>query len=361
MNPMHDLRMLNLVRLWHASAWAVLLVLGSGLRPAVADPPRVSAEIASRRNCVVVTPGGPRDGGDFGPLTPGTKTSGIQEALDQAKAMAKDVYLCGGSWTAEKTTPVVYHLQETLHVPWMQNFRLDSGHCVINYDRKTGDAVVFDSQMSCYYRFGLIVSAADGAVVRLRPTSKGPDRFKVITTSEFHFNALVGGGGAWPGGEPYNSKIDQAHTWHGIGLALDGKQASINGNDIQVIEIVGCNRGIELTGNCTNNWIRAPLVHLCQNHLVVGSPTGRGVRANRIEAFMNSEGIANSLGALVYGEANFLTLSVGTIAPKKGLILKKPAKGNLIMAANLAGNITNETSPRDNLLLGAGMLPPSRK
>ena len=72
-------------------------------------------------NQIVVSPQGPRDGGDFGPHTPGTKTSGLQEALDAAKRQAKDVYLAGGSWTADKTEPVVYHLHETLRVPWMQN------------------------------------------------------------------------------------------------------------------------------------------------------------------------------------------------------------------------------------------------
>ncbi len=105
------------------------------------------------RNQIVVSPNGPADGGDFGPQTPNTKTAGLQEALDAAKARAKDVYLAGGSWTADKTTPVVYHLHDTLRVPWMQNFRLDSGHCVLNYTPRTGDAVVFDSQMSCFYRY----------------------------------------------------------------------------------------------------------------------------------------------------------------------------------------------------------------
>ena len=146
-------------------------------------------------NQIIVSPDGPADGGDFGPKTPGTKTSGLQEAFDAAKLYGKDVYVAGGSWTADKTTPVVYHLHATLKVPWMQNFRFDSGHAVLNYTQKTGDAVVIDSQMSCHYRFGLIVCISDGAVVRLRPTSEGPDRFRVITSTEFVFNALVGGGG----------------------------------------------------------------------------------------------------------------------------------------------------------------------
>ncbi len=39
-------------------------------------------------NCVVVSPEGPRDGGDFGPFTPDTKTSGLQEAFDRVDGLS---------------------------------------------------------------------------------------------------------------------------------------------------------------------------------------------------------------------------------------------------------------------------------
>jgi hypothetical protein len=138
---------------------------------------------SSRRPYLVVSPAGPEDGGDFGPKTPGTKTSGLQEAFNAAKAQRRDLYIEGGSWTEGKNIPVVYGLDETLHIPWMQDFRLDGGHYVINYNPKKGDAVVIDSQMSCAYRFGLIVSQSEGTVVRIKPTSPGPDRFKVVTST----------------------------------------------------------------------------------------------------------------------------------------------------------------------------------
>ena len=72
---------------------------------------------APRANRLFVTPDGPEDGGDFGPRTPGTKTSGLQEAFDAAKARGMDLYIAGGSWTAEKTRPIVYVLHETLRIP----------------------------------------------------------------------------------------------------------------------------------------------------------------------------------------------------------------------------------------------------
>jgi len=51
---------------------------------------------------LVVTPRGPLDGGDFGPHTPGTKTSGLQEAFDRAKETTQDVYIAGGNLTFDK-------------------------------------------------------------------------------------------------------------------------------------------------------------------------------------------------------------------------------------------------------------------
>ena len=54
----------------------------------------------NRMGYVVVTPQGPEDGGDFGPLTPGTKTAGIQEALNYVKSLQtvahseKSIYIC---------------------------------------------------------------------------------------------------------------------------------------------------------------------------------------------------------------------------------------------------------------------------
>ena len=56
----------------------------------------------------------------------------------------------------------------------MQNFRLDSGNCVLNYTPTTGDAIIFDSQMSCSYRLGLIVSRGDGAAVRFAQRLQDP-------------------------------------------------------------------------------------------------------------------------------------------------------------------------------------------
>lgn len=303
------------------------------------------------RNQIVVSPNGPDDGGDFGPHTPGTKTSGIQEALNAAKAQAKDVYLAGGSWTAEKTTPVVYNLNTTLHIPWMQNFRLDSGHCVLNYTQQTGDAVVFDSQMSCSYRFGLIVSLSEGATVRMKPTTPGPDRFKVITSTEFVFNALVGGGGAWPGGEAYNNELDKSRRWIGTGLWLDASEGPIDGNKITVLETVGCAVGLLLTNAVTRNTIEETNIHLCRDHIRVGGPEDAKPRDNRIEAFMDCHGIDPSSGAQIFGSCNLLTLSARPFPKGPQLILEKGASDNVVILHS-RGSVEDRSGLRTNRMLG---------
>ncbi|MBX3420969.1 MAG: hypothetical protein KF752_05355 [Pirellulaceae bacterium] len=302
-------------------------------------------------NQIIVSPQGPRDGGDFGPHTRGTKTSGLQEALLAAKEQAKDVYLAGGSWTADTTEPVVYHLHETLTIPWMQNFRLDSGHCVINYTPKSGDAVVFDSQMSCVYRLGLIVSQSDGAVVRMKPTTAGPDRFKVITSTEFTFNAVVGGGGAWPGGEPYKSVLNPDQQWRGTGLVLDGSQGSIDANKITVLETVGCAIGLDLVGAVTRNTIEEINIHLSELHLRIGSADDQRPSDNRISAFFDCQGIATGRGAQVFGSRNFLTLSTRPFPHGPDLILESSAEGNLILFHS-PYHLEDRSRPGANQIIG---------
>ncbi len=314
---------------------------------------------AAANKVLVVTPQGPADGGDFGPKTPGTKTSGLQEAFDAAKAQAKDLYIVGGSWTTGKTEPIVYFLDATLHIPWMQNFRLDGGHYVINYNPQAGNAVVFDSQMSCAYRFGLIVSNGDGATVALRPQTAGPDGFKVITSTEFTFNAIVGGGGAWPGGKAGDNELNPKHEWKGVGLLLDGQAGSIDANKITVIETVGCHAGLLLTGAVTRNTIEETNIHLCREHIVIGSAADTRPSDNRIEAFCDSQGITPSTGARVFGSDNLLTLSVSRMSAGNGLILEKPATRNLIISQKLPDGVTVRADQDANQIIGPAKIVPT--
>lgn len=97
----------------------VLLFLFSvfgGLAVAQSLPPSTSTATDAYRHraCVVVTPQGPTDGGDFGPNTPGTKTSGLQEAINHAREFQRDVYIAGGGAKEAFKNPVVYTLSEKI-------------------------------------------------------------------------------------------------------------------------------------------------------------------------------------------------------------------------------------------------------
>jgi hypothetical protein len=327
---------------------AVALSLVGAWRVSRAEEPRVDVP----RNQIVVSPQGPRDGGDFGPHTPGTRTSGLQEALDAAKKQGKDVYLAGGSWTAGESDPVVFHLHETLRVPWMQDFRLDSGHSVLNYTPKKGDAIVFDSQMSCSYRLGLVVSQSDGAVLRLRPQAAGPDRFKVITSTEITVNALVGGGGAWPGGEAYKNELDPSRDWKGVGLWLDAQDGPIDGNKIMVVETVGCDVGLLITGAATRNAIEEVNIHLCRNHVQIGEAQNPLPNDNRVEAFMDSQGIEPTSGARIFGARNWLVLSTRQTPTSRDLVFEAPSAGNIALVHS-AMRVEDHSQSRTNRVIAA--------
>lgn len=313
---------------------------------------------AHSRGDVVVSPLGPSDGGDFGKFTPGTKTAGLQEAFDYAKAHVRDLYIVGGSWTHGKNMPAVYILDETLRIPWMQDFRMDSGINVIVYRKKTGDAIVMDSQMSCYYRFGILKADSNGATLRLKPETAGPDGFKVLTTTELHVNAIVGGGGAWQSGKGFDyGGVKQDHPWIGAGLMLDGSTGSIDSNKISIIEVVGCEIGVYLTEKCTNNWIDVTFIHLSSTHLQVGKDCGPNaalcpwVYNNRIDAYMDSHGIEGSAGARIFGRRNILTLSANQLSAHQDIILGASAEDNLIFAGQLPNGITNNAVRPTNKII----------
>lgn len=328
---------------------ALLMAIAAARTPAeVAPPPPSPAAAPVPRPWVTVTPLGPTDGGDFGPNTPGTKTSGLQEAINHAREIQRDVYIAGGGAKAAFKNPVVYFMSETLHIPWMQDFRLDSGQAVIQYTG-SDDAIVLDSQMSCWYKFPLVVSTGRGAVVRLKPSSIGPDNFSVITACRFSFGALVGAGDVFP--KPDGKGI-------GTGLLFDTAGGPIDSNEFYAAEIIACETGIRLMEGSTNNWIRSPFLHLCNTHLEIGAPDGSRTRLNRIDAYIDGQGIAANTGVLLHGQNNLLTLSFGANADKRNLVLSHSAKDNHITLINLPNGITRDCPLEANTLTGC--LKPER-
>lgn len=321
-------------------ALSVLMLLGT-LAYAQPNPPLRQERHLGQ---ILVTPRGPTDGGDFGPDTPGTKTSGLQEAINHAREVQRDVYIAGGGAKEAFKNPVVYTLQETLRVPWMQDFRLDGGQAVIQ-NNSGRDGIVFDSQMSCWFKLGLVVSASDGVAVRLRPETKGPDNFTVITASRFEFGAIVGGGHVFPG---------EGARGRGTGLLLDSEKGPIDSNEFLISELIACERGLVLAEGSTNNWIRSPFTHLCNTHIIVGAAGGNRARLNRIEAYITSENVPGSAGVLIHGQNNLFTLSFGATAPELNVVLEASAADNLITCLNLPNGYTNRASGTNRLITPQG-------
>jgi len=320
---------MNLLRL--LLAWSVSSVaLAESLPPLLRTP-----------GLVVVSPNAPADGGDFGPATPGTKTSGIQEAINHAREVQRDVYIAGGGAKEAFRNPVVYTMTETLRIPWMQDFKLDGGNAVIQFNGE-GDAIVFDSQMSSWFKLGLVVSASSGAVVRLKPETTGPDNFVVITACKFEFAAIVGAGSVF-GGEGTQGR--------GTGLWFDSAAGPVDGNEFHLSEVIACETGIRLDEGSTNNWIRSPFLHLCNTHLVVGAPGGTRARLNRIEAFIDgANGPPGNTGAVIHGQHNLFTLSFGSNADRRNLVLGASAANNLLTLMNLPNGLTDESGGKNKII-----------
>ena len=306
--------------------------------------PGVRAQDAAARRgqgFIVVTPAGPQDGGDYGPGTPGTKTSGIQEALNAAKEQRRDVYIAGGPMPKPFANGAVYFIQETLRVPWFQDFRLDGGEYVIQYTPSTGDAVVFDSLMSCRVKLGLVVAQTDGAVIHFKPETKGPDNFAVITASVFEFNAAVGGGKVFP---------EEGNRGVGTGLWLDGTAGPILNNRISLVEPIACDKAVRATGQVLNNAMQFTFNHLSNTALDLGTEPGSNFQRNRVSASIDSQGIKNAVGAIIGGENNLFDLDFSPNDRGVNIRFAANAKANRVTALNLPGKIENLAQVPTNLV-----------
>lgn len=307
-----------------------------------------------RKPYVTVTLQGPADGGDFGPNTPGTRTGGIQEALDYAHAACRDVFIFGGRGGLHDGVGVpdnTYYLDETLRVPWSQDFRLECGNCVLHYRKKTGDAVVIDSQMNCRYKLGLIVSSStDGAAVRICPHTPGPDDFITVTASVFDFSAICSDNES---------------------LVLDSSFGGIHWSRFYAEETNSMRVGIHVRDSASakpiiNNDIRVMFGN--QHHatgaavgLQVGDPGSSHIRNNRFEtSFLPPRGVhfdegtkkyvmpadfvppSEAIGARIFAQNNrFVLTSYDKRSPGCDLVFEAEARDNVVFAYDLPNGITN--------------------
>ena len=326
----------------------------------------LAAKEPRRKPYVFVTLAGPDDGGDFGPHTKGTKTSGIQEAVDYAHANSRDVYIFGGRGgmhSRQGITANVYTLDETLRIPWSQDFRLDGGNYLLAYRKATGPAIHIDSQMNCRYKFGLVTSRSPEPALLIKPETPGPDDFKVITASVFDFSAVVS---ADPKGTAI--LIDSSHgpiinsrlfaeEFNAAGIGVHLTDAGGSGSQIanNRIHIMYGNQ-YHARGHCTGLRLGDPgswkIVH---NHLEMSLHAPRGAHFDEQKgAFVTVDDFVpeKAIGADIFAQGNLLTLTCyGRRAPGEDIVFEQDAQENTIFAFNLPNGITNRATVATNRII----------
>ncbi len=322
---------------------------------------------------VFVTLQGPDDGGDFGPNTTGTKTGGIQEALDYAHEHCRDVYIVGGRGGTHEGKGIpdnIYTLDETIRVPWSQDFKVDSGNPLLFYRKDSGHAIDIDSQMNCRYKFGLIASNSCDAAVCIKPKSPGPDDMKVVTACVFDFSAIVTGHQDSAAllidsseGMIVNSKIfaEETNTIKcGVHITDDGGAGQwISNNQIEVM----FGNQMHSKGNCTGLQLgEAGSTKIVHNRFDMSFHAPRGAHfdpekehvPNTAERLVTLDNFTppNAIGADIHAQRNRLTLSFfGIRNPGHDIIFEPDARDNTIIAMNLPNGITNNaTSPTNRII-----------
>ena len=289
----------------------------------------------------VVTPEGPDDGGDFGPNTPGTRTCGIQEALNHIKEAPRPK-----NWAARATNLYICHANylysEPIHIPPMdEHFRLDARDASLTYQGSEGDAVRVDSLMNCELNFGYIVAGGltDGACLRVKPENPlygGTEGPVVVTCSSLSAMALVGSN---PGGN---------RDARGVGLWLDASSGSIIWSNFFLLEVNGCHPGILSDGGAVQwNRIISPYNHECGTALQLGTAASPSFRENEVVAYA-----AGREAVRIAGSENRVFLEGVHSEAGKNLIFEASARNNVVHATSLPQGITNDaTHPTNRVVL----------
>jgi hypothetical protein len=280
---------------------------------------------------VVVSPNGPLDGGDFGPATPGTTTAGFQEAYTYAKNNIREVYIIGGG-AASNGIPVIYELNSTLHIPWGQDWHSDGGDYIMQFNQTSGDCLVIDSQMNCQFKFGSVYAPnlTSGSIVKLYPTTKGPDNFVVCVSTIIRINSIYG-----------------PSTGTTTGLEINGPVGQSN---VYVGEINGCNIGAEFR---TGSYATVDVLHInnCNTLMQVD-----GGGPNHYTANLDSGGVSTVIGANLVncGQSRFDLSFQNTFGAGKALIFGSGATDNVVYTQSLDPvGVANSASTPTNRIISA--------
>lgn len=293
------------------------------------------------------------DTGAFGPQTPGTKTSGWQEAVDYCVANARDLYVKGG-WGGRKP---VYNVSDTIRIPATQDFRIDGGVYVLNWtgpaDDPNKDLMLIDSTMNGEYHFGIFVYGGAGAAMHIRPEHPVPiDGFAVMIETEIKSQGMADPAPFTPG-----------ERKAGTGLLLDGTLAPITSNRFDFIGgILNFKTCIESKGAFVQNHFNCLHLHTNAFNSTLFA-LGPQSAQNKIELTIGVDAGATGVRGIAIGGANnvFEINTRGGFPKGNDLILEEPARGNRIdiihgrPTFNPDDFLTNNAPKGANTITGVGM------
>jgi len=293
--------------------------------------------------------------GDFGWFTPGTQTSGMQEAINFAVLYRKDVYVVGGGiksitdngdGTFSVVGPIVYPIHATLKFPAAENFRFVGGNYVMHAD-VLGDMVVIDSQKNSELHFGLLVhspSVYGSALVKIQPQTPRPSDGQIgFVNSTFDTVGVVGEGAV--------SLESNLSDPKGIGLQLDASAGPIAFSQFHITEVNACEKGIFLEqGDIRNNVFEAIFNHLTVKPIEVNSGS-----YNRFYSLLDITGvIPSAIGADISGGSQnvFELIFNNGFGSGNGVVFGTDAQDNLIYATGLAlTDIVNNATVSTNRIV----------
>jgi len=275
------------------------------------------------------------DSGDFGPQTPGTRTSGWQEAIAYCVAHHQDLYAKGG-WGGREA---VYHLADTIRIPPTQDFRITGGVYVLNWEGPGDrDLLAIDSGMDCHYQFGILVYGGTGAALRIRPEGPVPiDGFAVFTDSEVEVSSIA---------DPH--PFQPGERQGGAGVVFDTARAAITHCDFRFTAVLNfgtCLQAPEGGSGFSLNRLECGHLHTNADRSTLLA-LGRQCTRNRVSVRIGvDQGARGVRGVVVGGADNVLEVATrGGFPPGNDLILAEPARGNQV-------NLVTDSEDQDPLRL----------
>lgn len=296
--------------------------------------------------------------GDFGPETPNTNTAGWQEAIDYCVEHKRDLYVKGG-WGGQTA---IYHVSTTIRIPASQDFRIDGGEYVVNWQGPGDeDLLVVDSGMDCHYRFGILVYGGAGAALRIKPGHPVPiDRMVVFVDSQIEASSIA---------DPH--PFQRGERKGGAGVVFDTAEGAICHAEFHFTAVLNFATCIETpSSGAAFAYNRLDCMHLHTNAdnstlLRLGSQSAQNVLRLGVGVDQGATGVK---GIDVFGARNTLQIITRGGFPRgNDLVFEEPAEGNQVNllhgrdAFEPLALITDRAAKPTNQVTWTGGPPPIRR